>query len=455
MLLRFSCENFRCFSDPCVLEMTASADNRHPDHLRASSRIGAEPVLSLAGIYGPNGHGKTKLIEGLHLVEMLVLGMSEEAMRQVVPFRLKKTLRDKPSKFVVWFRNENVDYEYGIILDNKKIHQEWLFETEKRKETLLFSRKIKPSHEEYTYEFGSKLRRSSSPTKTVSMEDYLKVIGTGTDKSTTFLFEAREKRVTRLNRAFDWFQNKLMVINAEASYAPLLMRSINESSFLKEISNSIKSSGTGIKSIAVKNEIIEKSAALATLDGVDGDIFKHLESLEEDEYLSVSGNDGLEMSVRDLGDKLEVHRLSTMHSADDGEQEFSLSDESSGTRRLFDLYPMFHIAAERDAVFVVDELDRKLHPLLSYELIQKFANLGKGQLIFTTHTTHLLDLDLLRRDEVWLLQKDKDGASELYSLSDFKIRPDLDIRKGYLQGRFGAVPFFGSVRDLGWCADEA
>jgi hypothetical protein len=76
-------------------------------------------------------------------------------------------------------------------------------------------------------------------------------------------------------------------------------------------------------------------------------------------------------------------------------------------------------------------------------------------MIFTTHTTHLLDLDLLRRDEVWLLQKTKDGSSELYSLSDFKIRPDLDIRKGYLQGRFGAVPFFGSTADLGWCGDEA
>jgi hypothetical protein len=165
MLLRFSCENFRCFAEPGVLEMTAGTDARHVDHLRQSTRPGAEPALALAGIYGPNGHGKTKLIEALHIVELLALGMGDEAMRMIVPFRLRKSLRKKPSKFVVWFRNEDVDYEYGLISDNKRIHQEWLFETEKRKETLIFSRKLKPSLDSYAYEFGSKLKRSASPTR--------------------------------------------------------------------------------------------------------------------------------------------------------------------------------------------------------------------------------------------------------------------------------------------------
>jgi AAA15 family ATPase/GTPase len=111
-----------------------------------------------------------------------------------------------------------------------------------------------------------------------------------------------------------------------------------------------------------------------------------------------------------------------------------------------------------EKVVVVDELDRRFHPLLTRMVVELALRCDSehthSQLIFTTHDTNLLDLELLRRDEIWFVEKDNAGASNLYSLADFKVRPDLRIEKGYLQGRFGALPFISSVKDLGWCEDS-
>jgi hypothetical protein len=135
---------------------------------------------------------------------------------------------------------------------------------------------------------------------------------------------------------------------------------------------------------------------------------------------------------------------------------FDLSEEASGTHRLLQLLPMLVDLAGNNGVYVIDELDRKLHPLLSYRFIEYFLEQfqSNSQLIFTTHNTHLLDLQLLRRDEIWFVEKRLGGASDMYSLINLKVRSDLDIQKGYMKGRFGAVPFVGNLGSLGWL-DEA
>ncbi|MCC5876470.1 MAG: AAA family ATPase, partial [Candidatus Sumerlaeia bacterium] len=127
---------------------------------------------------------------------------------------------------------------------------------------------------------------------------------------------------------------------------------------------------------------------------------------------------------------------------------FPISDESDGTRRLMHLIPMLIPTAIPAPVFIVDELNRSLHPLLSRSLLQTFLRGEPGvqdrQLILTTHETLLLDLDLLRRDEIWFIEKDNEGASSLRSLQEYKVRKDLRIEKGYLSGRFGAIPIMGA-----------
>ena len=129
--------------------------------------------------------------------------------------------------------------------------------------------------------------------------------------------------------------------------------------------------------------------------------------------------------------------------------QFGLEEESSGTQRLMDLAPML-TDPDESPVYIVDELDRKLHPMLAYQFIDTFLKGTDRQIVFTTHNTYLMSLDLLRRDEIWFVQKRRDGSSDIYSLADLKVRPDLNIRKGYLSGRFGAIPFLGNLEDLGW-----
>ena len=128
-----------------------------------------------------------------------------------------------------------------------------------------------------------------------------------------------------------------------------------------------------------------------------------------------------------------------------------LSEESDGTRRLLNLLPALHYLQTGNAVFFIDEIDRSMHPILARQFLEFFLKScqgGRHQIIITTHESNLLDLDLLRRDEIWFAEKDQAGSSHLYSLADFTVRTDQDIRKRYLQGRYGAIPFLGDLNAL-------
>ncbi|MEM7534028.1 MAG: AAA family ATPase [Chloroflexota bacterium] len=157
---------------------------------------------------------------------------------------------------------------------------------------------------------------------------------------------------------------------------------------------------------------------------------------------------------RDATGVVKAYRIVTMHKANDGtDVQFEFNDESDGTIRLIDLLSGFITSLEEERVFVVDELDRSLHPILTYNFVDFFLKSTQGfpnQLIVTTHESGLLDLDLLRRDEIWFVEKNQQGATNLYALEEFMPRHDKDIRRGYLQGRYGAIPVVRKLRELGW-----
>lgn len=448
MLLRFECENIYCFDEPCALMPTASSDKRHPTHVNEIDRPGAPKGLRLAAIYGPNGHGKTRFIDALFVVEQFVMGGGEDALSNIRPFAFKAASKKKPSRFSVNYRIGEIDYEYGLVASRDGVEQEWLFETEKRVEVQLFSRW--KEKDKFRYEFGSKLRRSKSPTRGVETEDVLKVISSGLNRHESFLHEAVKRDVKRLSTAYEWFQSKLMLVGAESNYAYLHEHAAQDESFLEMFNSYLDEAGTGISSLVLESEEIPIKSLSSVLSMVSDEGIERIEALGEGEALRlhIKGEDPRIIKRRESC--FEVQKVFAKHSTDHGAVKFDITAESSGTQRLIDLIPIIHIAKEKDIVFIVDELDRKLHPLLAYDFVQKFLNEARGQLIFTTHTTQLLDLDLVRRDEIWLFEKKKNGSSELYSLDDFSIRPDLDIRKGYLAGRFGAIPFSDDIRRLGW-----
>lgn len=160
--------------------------------------------------------------------------------------------------------------------------------------------------------------------------------------------------------------------------------------------------------------------------------------------------------MKEEQEQISLMQLKTKHRNDKGQLvDFSISEESDGTQRLINLVPaLFILKKNPEKVIFLDELDRRLHPLLSRQFLEFFLQCktedSRNQLIFTTHDTNLFDLDLLRRDGIWFVEKNQQGASHLYLLAEFKIRPDLKVEKGYLNGRFGAIPFFGNICNLGW-----
>jgi AAA15 family ATPase/GTPase len=440
------------------MSMVATPDKRHPQHISSNGKAAFPDVLRAAGVYGANGHGKTKLVHALRFVKAMVCGEEHALRDSFTPFRLQSNPDATPSKFVVEFRTETADYEYGLVIKDKKIEQEWLFEKTSRQDVMLFTRerpkrRIKKEDEEYVYEFGARLKNSRSPSSKFKMEEYLYFVSASISDQRTLLAEAADKKVRRLAAAANWFRNALQIVTADATYGKLHEEAASDKNFLDYLSKSLCAADTGISQLKIRRTRVAEDLIGKIQIPKSEDSMEAIRELDVGEGLSIGPQDGPSIVVQKEKDAYSVIEFVAVHASDNGDIDFGIDDESSGTRRLLDLYPMLYALnnEKSDLVFVVDELDRKLHPLLAFEFIKSFLDHEKGQLIFTTHTTHLLDQDLLRRDEVWFVQKKGNNSSDVYSLSDFKIRPDLDIRKGYLQGRFGGIPFVGNPRALGWC----
>ncbi|SEH08669.1 AAA family ATPase [Candidatus Venteria ishoeyi] len=443
MLLQFSLANHLCFAEEQTLSLVASKEDKHPGHLLMPRPAYKHKVLRTAALYGANAHGKTKLIEAIEFAQDLIVnGRKLEQPIQVKPFRLNPELLQQPSRFefVIFF--EGVEYTYGFVVNRKQVLEEWLFARPKTQEVRYFERISKPDGE-VVVEFGASLKPKKAKDK-----QYLDFVARGTQENQLFLTEAVNRKTDKLKPVYTWFSKILTVISADRPFQPIERRAHKEESFIQFMGDFLNLAGTGISGISTEEERID-------LNDVSKDLREELENLKEGQTLSFSSSDGdsFVMYLNADNDPI-ILRLKTHHEDSHGMLvNFDFSEESSGTQRLMQILPMLADLEQRHKVYIIDELDRKLHPFLSKLFVQSFLEKGKNihsQLVFSTHETHLLDQALLRRDEIWFVEKDQHGASHLYSLADFKIRPDLKVEKGYLQGRFGAIPFIGDTTILGW-----
>lgn len=447
MLLRFSVENVYSFADEVSLSMVASGDDKHPGHrvvLRENYRFQA---LRTTALYGANAHGKTNLIEAMSLARSLIVeGRKPGQPMPVEQFRLDPQYRDKPSKFEFVIFWEGIEYTYGFILDSRRILEEWLFARPKMQEVRYFER-LTDSKGKIQVEFGPSLTR-----KGTKDEQFLDFVARGTRENQLFLTEAVDRNVKKLAPVYQWFREILTIVPTHLPVQPIELRAIKEDRLVDFIGGFLRKAGTGIEGISAEEEPLDFEKYFP---GLPQDLrIKFEEEVKNGKALSLATGDGASFAIYPGDDGPRMVRLRTIHKCTDGSAvHFDFEDESSGTQRIMQILPVLADLGSGCRVYVIDELDRKLHPLLSRLFVESFLNLGEGdssQLIFTTHETSLLDLELLRRDEIWFVEKDKIGSSHLYSLASLKVRPDLKIERGYLQGRFGAIPFVGDVNSLGW-----
>lgn len=446
MLITFSIANFRSFAQEETFSMVASQRlSEHPTHLCAIPNS-EEKALKTAVMYGANGAGKSNLFKALAALKNIVLQPRKKGggvARQ--PFRLGHIAQEATS-FDVQFVAEQQMYRYICKFDDHYILEEALLKISGDSEEPIFER--------VTSEQGS-VRIEVNPQQAAKVQAMAAIGGPANQTFLATIIAMLE--VNELGAEFQavlkWFHVGLKLISPQSIFAELPVHLSEQQDFRDFAGYFLSGAATGVAKIE-SNKIEISEEELAARYGSEL-IEKVKESMQGDDegYERIDFGNG-EVVYFDPGDGGHWYRfhLSTSHQQDDGTSiSLELKEESDGTRRLLDLIPALHDLQNNEVTYVIDEIDRSLHPMLVHKFVEFFlqaCTFAHRQIIITTHESSLLDLDLLRRDEIWFAEKDQTGASHLYSLADFKVRKDLEIRKGYLQGRFGAIPFLGNLDRL-------
>lgn len=449
MLIRFTVENFLSFNQQTEFSMIAGSGRLFPGHLMKGKGRNDINVLKAGIIYGANAAGKSNLIKAMAFAKKLVLkGTESKEIIPVKPFRLDIANSKKPSRFEFEFKYAHVLYAYGFVIDAEQVQEEWLYKIGKTVEKPIFERKTN-AQKQTEIEFGIKFSDKEE-------EQFFKFLAKGTRPNQLFITEAIDRNATgveAINHCFEWFYDVLHIIFPDSKYLGLDFGG-DDDRLIKDFSRFLELLGTGVKEVVTKTVNLE-DAFKNLPDEISDAIKSDLKELPSDvkKSMLISVLDKVYNIKRDENNELKATILKTKHQAKQTTSEvlFDIEDESDGTQRLFDLIPALLDLANEENVYIIDELDRSMHALLSINLLKLFfeqTQKHNAQLIVTTHEAALLDLTLLRKDEIWFVEKNKWGETKAYSLEEFKPRYDKDIRRGYLQGRYGAIPFVGNIESF-------
>ena len=404
MLCQFTVKNFKSIRDAVTFDMQATAISEHEDRIIKDKD--EELYLPVSAVYGPNGGGKSNVLEALHSLVTKVLrplyatSNNEEIaikMKKLViePFAFDEETRNKPTEFELFFRTEMAEYRYELIVKKEIIEYERLdrIKLETGRKSALFER----DEDEITLKGAfARLKTSDELSDTLPLLSYLGIT-----------YSKNEV----VQDVLDWFDEEIDFLNYGNPMQELR--------------------------IAVSKSEDVKRLMLQMIQEMDLDVVDF--RVEEKE-----------------NDRIEVF---TKHVVDEYEAELNLFDESSGTKKLFGLLPFIAKSLLKGTTLVIDELDAKIHPVLLKYLIMTFSNMEKNkkgaQLIFTSHDLSTMNSEVFRRDEIWFVAKGNRQNSKLYSLVEFKnkkgesVRKDAKFDKQYLEGKYGADPYLRKIIDWG------
>lgn len=441
MLVKFAVENFRSFRDEVVLDMVASSESQHKHHVVEDNQGKKVTILRAAAIYGANASGKSNLVDAMNFARNFIInGTKSDQKIPIIPFKLDSSSNEKPSKFEFIIKYKGILYTYGFVIDKSNVLEEWLYVVQNKRESLFFKR-LTTDKGEASIKIGASFAKENS-----DESQFLQFVAKGTRHNQLFLTEANEKNVGKVKDLLNWFKNVLVIITVDRDFSDFYYNNRNDMKFIGFVGYFLRNAGTGIEAIDIITEEFKIEAM--------PDILFTSRLIEGGNMLTAFKR-SMKVMQGD-SEKREIMRIKTRHGNKKDKIFLEAWEESDGTQRLLDYLPFLYSSCVTgdEKVLLIDELDRSMHPLLSRMIMSFFLRnevTNKGQMIFTTHDTNLLDKDILRRDEIWFMEKDKDQNSHLYSLADFKVRPDLSYGKGYLHGRFGAIPFIGDFKNL--CAE--
>lgn len=431
MLIRFSVENWMSFKEQAVFSMLATQEKQHKE--RVIRPGGYRPnLLPVAAVYGGNAAGKTNLFKALNFAKNFVLiGTPIGGMIGSEPFRLHQECLSKPSRFGFMILVGDKIYEYAFALTQRNVVEEKLVCVKKASEEVLFHRMEGDRNGHFAPKYAQ--------------DNRLQVIFEGTRNNALFLPTSVSLQIEYFKPIYDWFYSTLELVGPDSRFEPF-DQFIDENNRLYAMMNDLLPQfDTGI------HRICGESVPLDSIPFPNPMLKQWIRNNVKYGFplrMRMPANE-LFVFSRDVEDgEVKAHKLITMHKGQEGTDiRFEMRQESDGSQRMIDLMPVFVTLAEANAnkVYVIDEIDRSLHSVLTRSLLEMYLNTcsatTRKQLLFTTHDVTLMDQNLLRRDEMWVTERSQDGESTLIAICEYKgVRSDNNLRGSYLKGRFGGIP---------------
>ena len=450
MLIQFSIKNFLSFGDETTLCMIPGKSRNKKDHIITCPTGKNISTLPLAIFYGSNASGKSNFVKAFDFFRSLILGEIDTTKSIPVSlFKLKEQNLKEPARFEIIFKHEGVLYTYGILISAQAVHEEWLFARFSSFNKRIFER-VTDNEGKTKVEAGPLLAQSIT-----GKQKAVNLLASIISPRKLFLTECADRGGVSdlLKPILYWFENCLHVLSPSIKCSTLPILAEQDEKFLEFFNDFIVASDTGIAAIKSKKEYLDVDKHLKDIPEdfkkrLLNDIEKIKALKQEKEALLAVYSPGNYFNILiDKNSNAYFLGLSIQHKNEQGKDIFfEFFEESDGTQKLMHLTPMLKNALQQEHVYVLDELDCNLHSLLTIAFLKVFLrgitnNNAKSQFIFTTNDTNILDLDILRRDEIYFVEKDKAGCSHITSLADYKLVDGLKISNGYLYGRFGAIPY--------------
>jgi uncharacterized protein len=422
MLIEFSVGNYRSFKEKVTFSMVAANLVSQDKDLDNNNVFAVDKELSLvksAAIYGANASGKSNLAKALQFMKWFMVNSSKETQSTeaigVERFRLSTETDDQPSFFEIVFLLDGQQHRYGFTADREKVRSEWLYYVPKTRETKLFDR------QEDKFDITKVYKADGIAAKTRSNALFLSV-------SAQFNVDKSEKILNWLTYGFHLVSglNDENLLHGTTSF---LFRSDIHDKAIKLI-KSMDLDIVGVEINKLSLNVDEKPS------NIPYDIWKELRE-DTNRHFKTNPTPNIIRTIHrklnTIGEQVSLERFSL------------LGEESEGTQKLFALISLIVGALNYGIVLIIDEFDARLHPLMSRSIVELFnsneTNPHNAQLIVMTHDTNLLSNKIFRRDQIWFTEKDRYGATSLYSLAEYKVRNDASFESDYIKGKYGAIPY--------------
>ena len=422
MLIGFSVGNYTSFKETVTLSMVASSITEEDKELNENNVFPINENLSLpksAAIYGADASGKSNLVAAINFMKWLVLNSSKETQVSdaidIEAFRLSTETKKEPSFFEIVFILEDKTFRYGFEVNAQQVVSEWLSQADDTEEKMLFERDF----DNYILDDFPEGQGISDKTRSNAL--FLSVVAQFNGKLS--------------GKILLWFSKNLQLISGlqDTQYRKKTLESFENAGHRHDIIEFIKKLDLGILDIARENTpVYSIYDNTAQYGGPYGSLYPNSEI------------------------KTTVYTSHPKYDADGKQTSMELFDiekhESEGTNKLFALAGLLLDTLRTGKILLIDELDARLHPLITRELICLFnsneTNPDNAQLIFTTHDTNLLSSKTFRKDQIWFTEKDNKGATDLYSLVEYKVGKNASFERDYIMGKYGAIPFIGNFKEL-------